>query len=69
MRGVVLEQRRLVARQLEEVVLLGDVFDGPEMDRAMTADQLIFGVVRLAGHAVDALVGAELDVTLVVDRL
>ena len=38
------------------------------MDGTVALDQLGFGVVRLAGNAVGALVGAELDVTVVADR-
>ena len=69
MLGVVREQPVLVARQLEEVVLLGDVLDRPAVDRAVAVDELVLGVVRLARDAVEAFVGAELDVARVVDRL
>ena len=68
-RGVVVEQALLVARQLEEVVLLGDPLDRPAVDRALAVDQLVLGVIGLARHAVEALVGTELDVAVVVDDL
>ena len=69
--GVVLdpvEQALLVAAQPEEVVLLLELGDRLAVDRAVDAvDQLGLGVVRLAGHAVRALVGVELDVAVVLD--
>ena len=69
MRGVVLEEPVGEARQAEEVVLLDHELDRAEVDRAVTVDQLVLGVVRLARDAVEAFVRSELDVTLVVDRL
>ena len=70
MLGVVREQLVLEARQLEEVVLLGDVLDRAQVDRAEVAvHELVLGVVRLARHAVEAFVRAELDVAGVVHRL
>ena len=69
MLGVVREQPIGVARQLEEVVLLDDVLDDGPVDRAVAVDELVLGVVRLARHAVEAFVRAELDVAAVVDRL
>ena len=35
----------------------------------VAVDELVLGVVRLAGDAVEALVGVELDVAVVVDPL
>ena len=52
MRGVVLEQAVLERRELEEVVLLGDALDRAVVDRAVAVDELVLGVVRLAGDAV-----------------
>ncbi len=66
---VPVEQALLVLRQLEEVVLLGDVLDGAAVDGAVPVDQLGLGVVRLARDAVEALVRAELDVAVVVAGL
>ena len=68
-RGVPLEQAVCVAAELEEVVLLLHVLDGRAVDRAVAVDQLVLGVVRLARDAVQALVGAELDVAGVVAGL
>ncbi len=70
MLGVVLEQAVLVAREPEEVVLLGDVLDHGAVDRAAEAVvELVLLVVELAAHAVEALVAVELDVAVVVDPL
>ena len=70
MLGVVREQPVLVAREPEEVVLLGHVLDRRAVDRAAQAvDELVFLVVELAADAVEALVGVELDVAGVVDPL
>ena len=69
MLGVIREQAVGVARQLEEVVLLDDVLDRPHVDRTIAVDQLVLRVVRLARDAIEALVGSELDVARVVDRL
>ena len=56
--------------ELEEPVLLLEVLDGAEVDRAEhPVDQLLFAVVRLAGHAVEADVGVLVDPAVVVDRL
>ena len=66
---VVLQQPVAVAGELEEVVLLPHPLHRPAVDRAVAVGQLVFGVVGLAGHAVEALVGAELDVAVVVDLL
>ena len=64
-----LEQTVLVAGEAEEVVLLGDPVDRGAVDRAHAVDQVVLGVIGLAGHAVEALVGVELDVAVVVDPL
>ena len=66
---VPVEQRLLVAAELEEVVLLLELLDRRAVDRAVAVDEVVLGVVRLAGDAVQAFVGAELDVAVVVDRL
>ena len=65
------DEALLVAAQAEEVVLLAERGDGTAgVDRAVDAvDQLALLVVRLAGHAVRALVGVELDVAVVLDPL
>ncbi len=57
--GVVREQAVLEAGELEEVVLLGDPLDRRAVDRAVPVDQVVLGVVELAGDAVEALVGAR----------
>ena len=67
--AVPVEQPLLVAAELEEVVLLGYSFDRPAMDRAVPVDQVVHGVVALARHAVEALIGAQFDVTGVVAGL
>ena len=54
---------------MEEVVLLGDQLHGAAVDGAVAVDEVGLGVVRLARHAVEALVGAELDVAGVVAGL
>ncbi len=70
MLGVEGEQAVLVAREAEEVVLLGDVLDDRAVDRAALAVvELVLLVVELAAHAVEALVAVELDVAAVVDPL
>ena len=70
MLGVVREEAVLVAREAEEVVLLGDVLDDRAVDRAALAVvELVLLVVELAAHAVEALVAVELDVAAVVDPL
>ena len=70
MLGVELEQTVLVAGEAEEVVLLDDVLDGRAVDRAPQAVvELVFLVVQLAAHAVEALVAVELDVAGGVDAL
>ena len=66
---VVGQQPVLVAGQLEEIVLLPHPLDGPPVDGTVAVDQLVLGVIGLAGHAVEPLVGAELDVAVVVDLL
>ena len=66
---VPLEQGLLVLREPEEVVLLAHQLDGAAVDGAVAVDQLGLGVVRLAGHAVEALVRAEVDVAGVVAGL
>ena len=69
-RGVPLEQAVLEAAEAEEVVLLLVVLHLDLVDRAQVAvDQLVVGVVLLAGHAVLALVHVELDVAGVVAPL
>src|SRR5439155_1583382 len=50
-RRVMLEQGVLEAGQLEEVVLLADVFDRTTMDGALAVDQLVLGVIGLTGDA------------------
>ena len=64
-------QALLVAAEAEEVVLLLERGDRlARVDRAVAAvDQLALLVVRLAGDAVRALVGVELDVAVVLDPL
>ena len=69
MRGVVVEQRLLELRELEEVVLLGDALDRAVVDRTQPVDELVLGVIRLTGDAVQALVGGQLDEAVVVDLL
>ena len=70
MLGVVREQPVGEPRELEEVVLLDDVLDRAQVNRAVpVVDELVLGVVRLARNAVEALVGTELDVARVVDLL
>ena len=59
---VVLEQPLRVRREPEEVVLLHHAFDRRPVDGAHPVHELVLGVVRLAGHAVQALVGPEVDV-------
>ena len=70
MLGVVREESVLVAREPEEVVLLGDVLDDRPVDRAAQAlVELVLLVVELAADAVEALVAVELDVAGVVHPL
>ena len=64
-----LEQAVLVAGEPEEVVLLRDPVDRDAVDRAVAVDEIGLGVIELAGDAVEALVGVELDVAVVVDPL
>ena len=60
---VVLEQPVRVGREAEEVVLLLHHLDRPLVDRAQTPLQEVrLRVVELAGHAVEALVGIQVDV-------
>ena len=67
---VVRQQPVLVAREPEEVVLLGDVLDDRPVDgAALAVVELVLLVVELAAHAVEALVAVELDVAAVVDAL
>ena len=68
--GVPVEQSVLEAAEAEEVVLLLVRVDQPLVDRAQVAgQQLVVGVVLLAGDAVLAAVHAELDVAGVVAAL
>ena len=66
---VPVEQRLLVLREPEEVVLLADQLDRSAVDGAVAVDQLALGVVGLARDAVEAFVGAEVDVAGVVAGL
>ena len=65
---VPVEQGLLEGRQGEEPVLLAEVLDRAVVDRAVAVDQVVLGVVRLAGHAVQALVGVLVDVAVVLGR-
>ncbi len=58
-----------VAREAEEVVLLLDQLWSGQMLRTEAVDQFIFGVELLAADAVQALVGARVDVAVAVARL
>ena len=66
---VVVEQALLECAQLEEVVVLLHLDHRPAVHRALAVDQLVLGVVVLAGHAVEARVEAQLDEAVVVDPL
>ena len=67
---VPVEETVLKTTETEEVVLLLEVVDRPFVDRAeVVIEQLVVGVVLLAGHAVLAGVGVEFDVTGVVTAL
>ncbi len=71
---VPVEEAVLETREAEEVVLLLEVLDGALVDRAavggaVDGDQFVVGVVLLAGHAVLAGEGVELDVAGVVAAL
>ena len=58
-----LEQPIRVGRQPEEVVVLAQELDGALVDRAeVPREELGLEVVRLARHAVEALVVPEVDV-------
>ena len=68
--GVVpLEQAILERAELEEIVLLFHLDHRSSVHGTVAVDELLLGVVVLAGHAVEPAVGAELDVAVVVDRL
>ena len=72
--GVPVEQSVFEAREPEEVVLLLEVLDRAMVDRAQVLDtvdrdQVVVGVVQLAGHAVETLEHVELDVARVVAAL
>ena len=65
MLAVVIEQRLLVLRQPEEPVLLANPVGLGAVDRAQPLDQVLFGLERLAADAVEAFVGALVDVAIV----
>ena len=66
---VVLEQGLLERAQPEEVVLLLHLDHRAAVHRALAVDELLLGVVVLAGDAVQAGVGAQLNEAVVVDLL
>ena len=67
-RLVPLDEPALEGAQPEEVVLLLEQLDRGAVDRAQPAlEQLVLGVVLLAGHAVQAPVGVLDDPAVVVD--
>ena len=73
---VPVEQRLGERRQAKEPVLLGQPLDRLAVDLAQrrvaargVLDEVVVVVVGLAGHAVPALVGARVDVAVVVDPL
>ena len=57
----VVDEPRLVLRHLEEVVLLLDPLEGPQVVRALAVDDFLLGVEPLATEAVVAAVRAEID--------
>ena len=70
MRGEVIEQRLLVLRQPEEVVLLADPLRVQRrVERAVAVDEILLLLERLAADAVPALVDALVDVAGVVEPL
>ena len=68
MRREQVEQRLLVFRQPEEVILLTDPFRlERRMQRALAVDEIFFLLELLAADAVPTLIHAVVDVTRVVD--
>jgi hypothetical protein len=68
-RRVVVEQRLLILREPEEVVLLPDPLGRRQVDRALAVHQVLLLLEGLARDAVPALVVAFVDVTRVVTGL
>ena len=66
---VPVEQSLFESRQAEEVVLFFHIVGGCLVNRAVSTFELFVGVIRLARHAVAALVHVELDIASVVARL
>ena len=63
MRGEVIEQRLLIFREPEEVVLLADpVGRGRQVQRTLAVDEVLLLLERLAADAVPAFVDAFVDV-------
>ena len=67
--GVPLQESVAVARQAEEVVLLFHLVDRLLVNGAVPVLEVVVDVVGLAWHAVQAAVGVELDVAVVVTSL
>src|SRR6185295_8188087 len=68
--GEVIEQRLLVFRQPEEIVLLADPLRLERgMQRTVAVDEILFLLELLAADAVPAFVDALVDVTRVVNAL
>src|SRR5207247_2114349 len=57
----VVDEPRLILRHLEEVVLLLDPLEGPEVVRAFAVDDFLLGVEPLAAEAVVTAIRAEID--------
>jgi hypothetical protein len=69
MLAVVIEQRLLVLRELEEPVLLANPFRLGVVDRTVAVDEVLLGLERLAADAIPAFVGAFVDIAVVETRL
>ncbi len=66
---VMVEQPLLEPAQLEEVIVLLHLHHGTAVHGALPVEELLLGVVILARDAVEARVGRQLDVPVVVNAL